>query len=62
MLRNEGDKSAILKEGEFYTLKDLLLTMLVSSTNVSAISLATDISGSPENFIHKMNDWAKQKI
>lgn len=61
VLRNEGDKSAILKEGEFYTLKDLLLTMLVSSTNVSAISLATDISGSPENFIHKMNDWAKQR-
>lgn len=61
VLRNEGDKSAILKEGEFYTLKDLLLTMLVSSTNVSAISLATDISRSPENFIQKMNDWAKER-
>lgn len=61
VLRNEGDKSAILKEGEFYTEKDLLLTMLVSSTNVSAISLATDVSGSPENFVNKMNDWAKER-
>ena len=61
VLRNEGDKSAVLKEGEFYTEKDLLLTMLVSSTNVSAISLATDVSGSPENFILKMNQWAKEK-
>ncbi len=60
-LRNEGDKSAILKEGEFYTEKDLLLTMLVSSTNVSALSLATDVAGSPDNFISKMNDWAKEK-
>lgn len=61
VLRNEGDKSAILKEGEFYSLKDLLLTMLVSSTNVSAISIGTEISGNPENFIVKMNDWAKEK-
>ncbi len=61
VLRNEGDKSAVLKEGEFYTEKDLLLTMLVSSTNVSAISLATNVSGSPENFILKMNQWAKEK-
>jgi len=60
VLRNEGDKSAILKEGEFYTLKDLLLTMLVSSTNVSAISIATDVSGNTENFIVKMNYWAKE--
>lgn len=60
VLRNEGDKSAILKEGEFYSLKDLLLTMLVSSTNVSAISIATDVSGNTENFIIKMNDWAKE--
>lgn len=55
--RNESDKSAILKEGEFYTLKDLLLTMLVSSTNVSAVSIATDVSGSPEIFVKKMNQW-----
>lgn len=61
VLRNEGDKSAILKEGEFYSLKDLLLTMLVSSTNVSALSIATEISGSPENFVQKMNDWASEK-
>lgn len=61
VLRNEADKSAILKEGEFYTLKDLLLTMLVSSTNVSAISIATDVSGSPEKFVNKMNDWSKER-
>lgn len=58
--RNEGDKSAFLTEGEFYTRKDLLLTMLVSSTNVSALSLATDVSGSPENFVNDLNSWAKE--
>lgn len=61
VLRNEGDKSAILKKDELYSLKNLLLTMLVSSTNVSAISIATEISGNPENFVSKMNEWTNEK-
>jgi len=60
VLRNETDKSAFLTEGEFYTRKDLLLTMLVSSTNVAAISLAANVSGSPEKFVEDLNLWAKE--
>jgi len=60
ILRNESDKSAVLKKGEVFTLRDVLSSMLVASTNVSALSIAASFGGDAQ-FIPSLNRWGKQQ-
>lgn len=49
-----------VKEGEEYTIKDLLTGLMVVSGNDCANLLATTIAGSEDKFAQMMNDKAKQ--
>ncbi|MBZ4681924.1 D-alanyl-D-alanine carboxypeptidase family protein [Thermodesulfobacterium sp.] len=50
----------LLKEGEVYTVKDLLYLMLMKSSNQAAVALAEEVAGSEENFTFYMNRKAKE--
>ena len=49
-----------LEVGEKLSVKDLLYGMMLRSGNDAAISLATYVSGSEEEFVKKMNEKAKE--
>ena len=51
--------SMYLKEGEKFTVKELLDALLIHSCNDVAVVLAKYVGGSVENFITLMNDEAK---
>jgi D-alanyl-D-alanine carboxypeptidase (penicillin-binding protein 5/6) len=55
-----GGSQVYLKEGEVFTLKDLLAALLVQSGNDAAYAIAEHIGGSAEGFIELMNDTAKE--
>ncbi len=48
-----------LKEGEAFTVKELLDALLIHSSNDVAMILAKYVGGSVENFVNMMNDEAK---
>ena len=54
-----GGSQVYLKEGEVFSLGDLMKAMLVASANDAAYAIAELIAGSEEQFIHKMNEKAK---
>lgn len=54
-----GGSRAGIREGEQYTLKELLYAMMMISGNDAAIAIAEHIGGSVENFAVMMNDRAK---
>lgn len=56
-LLTEGEDSLIL--GESFKLKDLIDFMLISSSNDSSTAIATNIAGSRDLFVSKMNTLAK---
>lgn len=60
VLRNEFDHSAVLKKGEVYSLRDVLSSMLVASTNVSAVSIASAFGGDTV-FLAALNQWSKER-
>jgi len=49
-----------IKEGEVYTLKDLLYPIMLESSNDVAVAIAEHIGGSVEGFAILMNERAKQ--
>ena len=51
--------SMYLKEGESFTVKELLDSLLIHSSNDVAMVLAEYVGGSIENFVNMMNDEAK---
>lgn len=51
--------SMYLKEGEAFTVKELLDALLIHSSNDVAMVLAKYVGGSVENFVNMMNDEAK---
>ena len=51
--------SMYLKEGEAFTVKELLDALLIHSCNDVAVVLAKYVGGTEENFIKMMNDEAK---
>ena len=58
---NDAQGSSIyLKEGETYTLEDLLYGLLLRSGNDAAVMIATYVAGSEEAFVKLMNDKAKK--
>lgn len=48
--------SIYLKEGEKFTLKELLYGLMLRSGNDSAVAIATHVGGSVEGFVEMMND------
>jgi D-alanyl-D-alanine carboxypeptidase (penicillin-binding protein 5/6) len=54
------DSTIGLREGEHYTIKELLAATLVNSANDAADALAIIDSGSVEAFSHKMTDFMKE--
>jgi|LSQX01.2.fsa_nt_gb D-alanyl-D-alanine carboxypeptidase (penicillin-binding protein 5/6) len=54
-----GGSRAGIREGEQYTLRELLYAMLIISGNDAAIAVSEHIGGSVENFAVMMNDKAK---
>lgn len=49
-----------LREGEIYTVEDLLYGLMLSSGNDAAIALSCAVAGSEEMFVEMMNDKAKE--
>jgi D-alanyl-D-alanine carboxypeptidase (penicillin-binding protein 5/6) len=54
-----GGSQVFLKEGESFTLEELMKAMLVASANDAACSLAQHVAGSKEGFVKLMNEQAK---
>jgi D-alanyl-D-alanine carboxypeptidase (penicillin-binding protein 5/6) len=54
-----GGSQVYLKEGETFTLQELMKAMLVASANDAAYALAEFIGGTEEQFIRMMNEKAK---
>jgi len=54
-----GGSQVYLKEGEVFTLEELMKAMLVASANDAAYAIAERIAGSEESFIRMMNEKAK---
>lgn len=50
--------SAYLKEGEVFTLEELLYALLLQSANDAASAIALSLSGSVEAFVEEMNQTA----
>ena len=52
--------SIYLKEGERFTVEELLYGLMLRSGNDAAVALAVHTSGSVENFVAKMNERAQK--
>lgn len=50
-----GGSQVYLKQGEIFTIKELLNALLVQSANDAALALAQHISGSRDAFVEEMN-------
>lgn len=57
---NKEGSSIYLKEGEIYTVEQLLYGMMLRSGNDSACAVACAVSGNEKNFVELMNKTAKQ--
>lgn len=55
-----GGSQVYLKEGEVFTVNDLLHALLIQSANDAALALAQFASGSRESFVEEMNIAAKE--
>ncbi|MDQ2733081.1 MAG: D-alanyl-D-alanine carboxypeptidase, partial [Armatimonadota bacterium] len=49
----------VMKEGEKFTLKDLLYGMMIHSANDAAIAVSEGVGGTEQHFVDKMNEKAK---
>jgi D-alanyl-D-alanine carboxypeptidase (penicillin-binding protein 5/6) len=54
-----GGSQIFLREGEVFTMDDLLYALMVQSANDAAIALATHVAGSRAAFVAKMNAKAQ---
>ncbi len=55
-----GGSQVYLKEGEIFTVRELLRAVMIHSANDAAAALAEYVAGSPEAFVDLMNDKAEQ--
>ncbi len=55
-----GGSQVYLKQGEVFTVDDLLYALMVQSANDAAVALATHAAGSREAFVELMNAKARQ--
>lgn len=55
-----GGSQVFLKQGEQFTVRELLSAMLIQSANDAAMALAEHVGGSLEGFVQLMNDEAQR--
>ncbi len=55
-----GGSQVFLKEGETFTLEELMKAMMVASANDAAYAIAEFVAGSKEKFVQLMNEKAKE--
>ncbi|MGH7962353.1 MAG: D-alanyl-D-alanine carboxypeptidase family protein [Candidatus Binatia bacterium] len=55
-----GGSQIYLKEGEAFTVEDLLKAVMIHSANDASVALAEHVAGSAEAFVDLMNDKAAQ--
>jgi D-alanyl-D-alanine carboxypeptidase (penicillin-binding protein 5/6) len=55
-----GGSQVYLKQGEVFTVDDLLYALMIQSANDAAVALATHAAGSKEAFVALMNAKARQ--
>ncbi len=55
-----GGSQVYLKEGETFTVEDLLRALTIHSANDAATALAEKVAGSTEAFVELMNEQARQ--
>lgn len=54
-----GGSQVYLKEGEEFSLEDLMKAMMIASANDAAYAIAEHVSGTPQAFVGIMNEKAK---
>lgn len=54
-----GGSQVYLKEGEQFTVKDMLKSITMASANDACVAMAEHIAGSEESFVDMMNDKAE---
>ena len=54
-----GGSQAFLDAGSEYPVRDLIQSIVVASANDSCVAMAEHISGSVENFVQRMNTFAR---
>ena len=57
---SKGGSQIFIKEGEEFTVEELLKSTVIASANDAAVALAELISGTETAFVDKMNERAKQ--
>ena len=55
-----GGSQIFIKEGEEFSIRDLLKSTVIASANDAAVALAETISGTEEGFVARMNERAAQ--
>ena len=55
-----GGSQVYLKQGEVFTVDDLLYALIVQSANDAAVALAEHVAGSREGFVARMNQKAQE--
>lgn len=55
-----GGSQVYLKEGEIFTIEELMYALMIQSANDAATALAIYVGGSKEGFIELMNQRAKE--
>jgi D-alanyl-D-alanine carboxypeptidase (penicillin-binding protein 5/6) len=55
-----GGSQVYLKEGEVFTVEELLRAVMIHSANDAAVALAEHVAGSTDAFVDLMNDKAEQ--
>lgn len=55
-----GGSQIFIKEGEKFTVEELLKSTIIASANDAAVALAELIAGSEDSFVSKMNQRAKE--
>lgn len=55
-----GGSQVYLKQGEQFTLQQLLEALMIQSANDAAVAIAEHIGGSPEGFVELMNQQAQE--
>jgi D-alanyl-D-alanine carboxypeptidase (penicillin-binding protein 5/6) len=55
-----GGSQVYLKEGETFSLEEMMKAILVASANDAAYAVAEHIAGTPEGFVQMMNEKAKE--
>lgn len=57
---SKGGSQIFIKEGEKFTVEELLKSTVIASANDAAVALAELVAGSESEFVRKMNDRAKE--